>query len=147
MNDKPTFAMIESIFRRESRSLLQYIRDSFPWTPKGEQDVLAQVHQMADEQRAEAATLAQFLARKRHTVPYSGSYPTSFTTINYAALDYVLPRLVADEQRGVAQLEKDLAGVNLEEAQRLLTALLEMKRQHLKRFEELAAAHPLTAIR
>ncbi len=147
MNDKPTFSLIESIFRRESQSLLQYIRDSFPWTPRGEQDVLAQVHQMADEQRAEAATLAQFLARKRHTGPYSGSYPTSFTTINYAALDYVLPRLVADEQRGVAQLEKDLAGVNLEEAQRLLTALLEMKRQHLKRFEELAAAHPLTAVR
>jgi rubrerythrin len=147
MNDRPTFALIESIFRRESRSLLQYIRDSFPWTPKGEQDVLVQVRQMADEQRAEAGNLAQFLTRQRHTVPYTGSYPTSFTTINYAALDYVLPRLVADEQRGVARLEKDLAAVNNEEGQRHLKALLEMKRQHLKRLTELAAAHPLTVIR
>src|SRR2546421_12124234 len=106
MNDKPTFAMLESVFRRESRSLLQYIRDSFPWTPQGDQEVLAEVHRMADEQRGQAATLAQFLTRQRHTVPYTGSYPSSFTTINYAALDYVLPRLVADEQRGVGQLEK-----------------------------------------
>src|SRR5258708_12239167 len=116
MNDKPTFSLIESIFRRESQSLLQYIRDSFPWTPRGEQDVLAQVHQMADEQRAEAATLAQFLARKRHTVPYSGSYPTSFTTINYAAPDYVFPPLLADKQRALPQLENASPPANLKEA-------------------------------
>jgi hypothetical protein len=146
VNDQPTYSLLETILRRESRSLLQYIRDSFPWTPSSEQEVLAGVHQMADEQRRTAAALAQFLARKRHTVSHLGPYPTSFTTINYASLDYVLTCLLLEERKAIAELEKDRSTLQNAEAEPILDRIIARKRQDLKQLEELAAAHPPTAV-
>ena len=146
MNDRPTYSVLETILRRESRSLLQYVRDAFPWTPSSEQEVLAGVHHMADEQKRTDAALAQFLARKRHTVSHLGPYPTSFTTINYASLDYVLTCLLLEERKAIAELEKDRAPLKDEEAGEILDRIIARKRQDLKQLEELATAHPPTAV-
>jgi hypothetical protein len=146
LNDHPTYALLETILRRENRSLLQYIRDSFPWTPLSEQDVLKHVHRMADEQKLTVGALTQFLARKRHTVAHLGSYPSAFTTINYASLDYVMRCLLVEERKALAQLEKDRAAISDEEAGVLVESILTRKRQDLKQLEEMAAAHPPTAV-
>jgi len=140
--DVQSLALLQGIVRRESRSLLQYIHDSFPWTSAGEESALTQIRQCAEEERESAAVLVRWLARRRQIVPTLGPYPSGFTTINYASLDYILPKLAAEEREGLANLEKDLALITDADARALVSALIDKKRQHLKIVEELAAAHP-----
>lgn len=55
----------------------------------------------------------------------------SFTTINYMALDYLIPFLVDFEKRRINELERDIAIVTGDDAPRLLQVILDMKRRHL----------------
>jgi rubrerythrin len=140
--DAQSLPVLQDIVRRESRSLLQYIHDSFPWTSAGEESVLARIRQCAEEERDSAAVLVRWLARRRQIVPTLGPYPAGFTTINYASLDHILPKLATEEREGLAKLKEDLAVIADADARELVSALIEKKRQHLKTVEELAAAHP-----
>jgi hypothetical protein len=140
VSDSQSFSVLQGIVRRESRTLLQYIRDSFPWTPASEESVLVRLRQLADEQREETAKMGRWLARHRQIGPNLGSYPAGFTSINYAALDYVIPKVIADERAGLLRLEQDLASITDADARAHVAELIEKKRQHLKTIEELVAA-------
>jgi hypothetical protein len=140
--DAQSLPVLQELVRRESRSLLQYIHDSFPWTPENEQPALAQLRQFAEEERESAAALGRWLARNRQMVPNLGAYPSGFTTINYASLDYVLPKVAKHEREGLARLDQDLTAIKDAAARALVAALIDKKREHLSAVEKLAAAHP-----
>ena len=146
MIDAAGYAVLQEIVKRESRSLLQYVHDSFPWTPSGERPALDDVRRFAVEQQEGIANLARWLARRRYPVPLLGPYPGWFTTINYVSLDYLLPLLVDGERKGIAQLEHDRAALGDPDAVALIQALIQTKRQHLQRLEELAAHHSALAL-
>src|SRR5262249_55418805 len=131
----------------ESRSLLQYLRDAFPYASGDEQAVLSQLGQMADEEREAIAALLRYLETYRHTVPYLGSFPASFTTMNFVAVDFLLPRLLMETRQAATRLEYDLTGVTDPEPHRLVEAILARKREHLKILESLVAAHKAPAAR
>jgi hypothetical protein len=145
--DAPTQALLQDVLRRDSLSLLQYIRDAFPWTRLEEQGAWPALRQVVEEDAHGLAELAQFLARRRVPLPYIGTFPVDFTSINFVSLDFVLPRLLDEQRREVAALEADLARVSDPEAREQLQRLLDMKRRHLPALEGLAAAHPEPAVR
>jgi hypothetical protein len=140
VSDSRSFSILQGIVRRESRTLLQYIRDSFPWTPASDESALIQLRQLADEQREETAKLGRWLSRNRQIVPNLGSFPAAFTTINYASLDYVIPKVIADERADLLHMEQDLASITDADARTIAAELVEKKRQHLKAIEELVVA-------
>src|SRR5712692_11577422 len=107
MLDARTQTRLQEILRRESRSFLQYVSDSVPWTRPGEKDALAQLQTLIEEERRANAAFAKFLIRNRIPVPHLGSYPVSFTTLNFVALDHLLPLLVDAERRCILDLEND----------------------------------------
>jgi hypothetical protein len=146
MTDGETTALLQDIVRRESRSLMQYLRDSYPWAPSEEQTTLAQVRRMACEEEKVVDQLGRLLVSRRHAVPYLGPYPSRFTTSNFVAIDFLLPRLTAETRRSIDQLEKDLLAVQDDESKRCMEALLTAKRNHLKSLEGLAA-QPVAAAR
>jgi hypothetical protein len=134
-------ALVQEIVRRESLSMLNYVGDAFPWTPSRGVPVLARIQELVHAHREAVGELGTFLTRKRMPVGYIGSYPTNFTTINFLSLDYLLPRLAADEARGVAALEQNLMAISDPEAQGQVKKLLAVKRQHQQALELLAAEH------
>jgi rubrerythrin len=143
--DAGTRGLLEAILRREGRSLLQYVSESFPWTTPNEQEALACLQTMVREELQTTGTLSQFFARREHTVPYLGSFPASFTTINFVSLDHLLPLLAEAERQSLEQLERDLTRVADMEAKDLIQQMVEMKRRHLTTLKTLAAAHPDSA--
>ena len=147
MVDARTQAQVQQLLRRESRSFLQYISDSFPWTTPEETDALAQLQKVTDEERSANAALGRFLVRQRITPPHLGPYPVAFTTLNFVSLDHLLPLLAAYERRAIADLENDLVSFADPEGREQVRKLLDMKRQHLKTLEALAVAHPETVLR
>ena len=142
MIDARAQALLGDIVRRESRSILQYVNDSFPWTTQDEREALAQFQKLVEEERQGAGALVRLLARRGHVFPYIGPYPTEFTNINYVSLEHLLPMLVDAERRSLAGLERDLAAVDGAEARAQVEKIVAMKRRHAATLEAMAAAHP-----
>jgi hypothetical protein len=147
MLDARTETQLQELLRRESRSFLQYVGGSFPWTASEEKPVLAQLQTLIEEERSAIVALAKFLARQRIPIPYLGSYPIAFTTLNFVSLDHLLPILVDTERQAVADLESDVANFTDSECRSEVQKLLDLKQRHLKVLEGLAAAHPETVAR
>jgi hypothetical protein len=139
VSDARNQAILQALVRRESRSLLQYVRDTVPWTALDEQGADAararQVRQLIEEENQAIGELMRFLFRRHWTPPYLGSYPADFTTLNYVSLDYLLPRLVHEERRALARLEADLVGLTDAECRNQVQRIMEMKRRHLQVLE------------
>jgi hypothetical protein len=138
--DQRTYAVLERIIRRESLSFLLYAADSFPWITKDEGPALAKLQQIIAEQRPSIGDVVRFLVRNRLELPYLGSYPVSYTTSNFVALDWLLPRLVQEERKSISALEKDLGELSDGSARVLVQMMLERKRRHLEMLEGLAAS-------
>jgi hypothetical protein len=137
-----TVALVQAIVRRESLSMLSYIGDAFPWTTSRGVPALARLQELVVSHREAVGEIGRFLTRKRTPVGFIGSYPTSFTTINFLSLDYMLPRLVNDEKRGIAELELDLQQIADEETKQQVEKLLKTKRATLEALELLAFENP-----
>jgi hypothetical protein len=140
--DAPTQALLQAIVRRESRSLLQYVRDAFPWTSTREHEALGQIQKLIDEELQAAADLNRFLIRHHANTAYLGPYPMSFAAINYVSLDHLLPLVVDNEQQAVARLQSDLTRLADPDARTQVQKILDMKQRHLKVLEGLASARP-----
>jgi hypothetical protein len=142
MIDAPTAALLLDVLRRESRSLLQYVSETFPWpTPEG-REALTRLEGLIAEERRGLAALGRFLVRHRVIPPPLGPYPQEYTTINFVSFDHLLPLLVEDQRQAIAHLERDRAAVTDAEARSQVEQILSLKRQHLQALEALAAADP-----
>jgi len=133
-------ALLETVIRREGRSLLQYVSEAHPWTRSAGDPTPEKVRTLAREERDALAGLTKFLARRRHLVPYLGAFPMAFTTLNFVSLDYLLPRLAEDSRRAIDALQRDRAALADAEARAELDKLLEVKRRHHKALEALSTA-------
>lgn len=147
MMDLPSQAVLQNVFRRASRSLMQYVQEAFPWVSDEERGVLAQVEELIAEERHAIARLADFLRRQRIPLPYVGSYPSHFTTINYVALDRLLPMLADHQRVAVKELERDLAHTTDPEARAEVESLLTMSRRHQGELDRLSAVNAQAAVR
>jgi hypothetical protein len=147
MIDSRTHQLLQDIVRRESRSLLQYVSESFPWTTREEVAALGKLQTLIKEEREAAAALGRFLLKKRLTPPYLGAYPMSFTTINYVSLEHLMPLLIEHQSAAIGELESDRQQVKDPEARGMLDNLLAMKQRHLKVLEEMATSLPAASTR
>lgn len=146
MNDRQIEHLLQTIVRREGRSLVEYVAEAFPWTTASEQQDLARFQQSVAEHREALAGLSRFMLKRHLAPPHLGPYPMGFTTINFVSFDHLLPRLAAAEREGIVQLEKDQADLDDAEARAAVEKLLDLKRQHLKTLQEMTAAHPEPAL-
>jgi hypothetical protein len=146
MLDDRTARVLDAVVRRESRSLLQYVAEAFPWTTPAEQAALARLQRLIAEERAAVARVADFLQRRRHVAPYLGPYPMVFTNLNFVSLDHLLPVLAEHQQRALAELDRDLAAVTDPGARAVLEKLCAVKREHLAALKTLTDAPAAAAV-
>lgn len=142
MIDAHTTTLLQDILRRESRSVLMYVAEAYPWTNGTQTKTLAALQQLIVDEREAIANFGRFLVRRRVPLPFSPSYPSHYTTINFLALDFILPRLLEYERHSLAALERDLTEMKEPTARAETEKLLALKRRHLAQLEELASAQP-----
>ena len=147
MIDARTAEVLQGIFRRQGRSLLQYVADAFPWARNAEHESLGQLRTLIEEDRDANAALARFLLRNRIAPPYLGAYPMGFTTLNFVSLSSLIPRLIDEQRRSVTALEKDLTQIHDPQCRGVVEGILDVKRRHLKALEAMqpTAAAPMSA--
>ncbi len=138
--DARSLQVLQGVFRRESRSVLQYVGNAFPWTTTDRTAELDRLQEIIHEERDALARLGQFLYRN-HVVPLVGtSYPVSFTTLNFVALDLILKKLIAFQEQSLAAVETDLVAVKDPEARRQLESFRDLKARHLEALRSLQGA-------
>jgi hypothetical protein len=94
---------------------------------------------MASSEAAQLGQLVDYLDRRRVTVPYLGAFPTTFTNYNFVAVRSLVPQILADESRGLADLERELASASDGEGREWLEKLAATKRMHVAELQKLVA--------
>jgi hypothetical protein len=135
-------ALLQEVLRREERSELMYVREAYPWTAARGHTALEALQRLIREERDALTALGRWMTRRHVPLPYLGVFPTGFTTINFLALDYLLPRLRDRQREAVAQLERDVHAATDPQARAQLQSLLELKTRHLATLESLAGSGP-----
>jgi rubrerythrin len=143
--DAQTYAVLQSVIRRLSRSLLQYVRDAFPWITREEQATLGPLKKLIEEEGRAAADGIQFLLRHHLPLPYLGAYPEEFTDHNYISLSHILPILIDHQLHEIADLERDESRVVDPDARALIRKICDMKRRHVRTLEGLSRQPNATA--
>ena len=132
--------MLPELVRRESRSFLQYVRESFPWADGKGAGLRDKLLAMSAAEGEHIAKIGRLLAKRHIPMPGLGAYPTSFTNYNFLDAVSLVPKLLAAERQTLADLERDLFHVSDDEIRGALDALRELKRKHLAEFESLSPA-------
>jgi rubrerythrin len=139
VTDARTYSLLEDIVRRESRTLLQYVSDSYPWITPEEHNVLAQIRTLIEEERQGVAEIMRLLQRRRLPPPFIGNYPATFTSLSFVSLDHLIPLLVMNEREDLQRLEREVGLIADPEADAILQKIVEQKRRHLEKLQTLAA--------
>jgi hypothetical protein len=135
--DAAETAVLQNVVRKEGRSLLQYVGESFPWTTAQNHHVLPVLFEMVKEEQQGVTAVVAYLLKQRKRPPYLGAYPMSFTTINFMSLDFLLPYLIDFEKRRIADLENNFIMVTEDEPKHILKSLLDVKKRHLATLMEI----------
>jgi hypothetical protein len=138
--DAGSQAVLHEIVRRESRSLLSYIGDSYPWTTSEGVPGVAVLAKLIRQERASVTALGQYLVRHKAPPPFIGSYPAQFTSWNFIALEYLVPRLQEAQKRAITELQADLSKITDVPSRQQCERLLGVKRMTLAGLEGLAVS-------
>jgi hypothetical protein len=86
------------------RSLLQYVGESWPWTSEHSSAAREALAQEAASQAETVTGLTELLRERGFPVAF-GTYP-DFSNLNYLSLDFLLKRVVKDQQQVVSACER-----------------------------------------
>ncbi len=137
MMDARGYAVIARIVSMGSASLLQYVIDSAPWSAATSALALQKIGEIAHEERDRIASFLRVLQKQHLRRPALGAYPSHFTTTNFVSIDYLVPRLITEHEREVAELETHLRNFEDEAIRPLAAGYLDLKRAHLQTLKDI----------
>jgi hypothetical protein len=145
MNDAASTTVLQKILRREQRSFLQFVKEVYPWARPDEQHVVKEFRGLIDEEDQAIRDLALFLQKRYVAVGPLPQFPLEYMNLSFVSLSFLFPHLIEHEKDAISQLERDLATFTDPECRPLVERLLEMKRRHWQKLEDLAAQAALAA--
>lgn len=138
MPDVQPNSILNEILIQAYRSLLQYTVESWPWTDADGTAERQAIEEMAREQQAAIAAIAELLDRRQITVDF-GTYP-DWSELHFVSLDFFLGRLIDDETQLIAALERAQPGLRGDDEGAAAAAdLLAGERRHLERLRGMVA--------
>jgi hypothetical protein len=138
--DTASIALLGRLIQMGTSSLLQYTGELVPFTPPHLQSTRDKVMWMAEEEKAEVARFTRYLQKQHVRMKPPASYPSHFTTMNFCSLDYLLPKLRAEHEKEVAEIETRLPSATNEDVRRMAQGYLDMKRLHLNALRDLTVS-------
>lgn len=139
MSDAQTNAALNDLLILANRSLLQYAMECWPWSDSDNSKEQQAITDMAGEQQAVVARIAELLDHRQQSIDF-GTFP-DWSELHFVSLDYLLTKLIADEEKLVAAVDQAQPGLKVDPtASALGFDLLHLERQHLSRLRELAAS-------
>jgi hypothetical protein len=128
---------LQAIFRREYRSLLQYVREAAPFASGPDRLPRDAVLRIATEEAAALEAFGEVLDGLRIPLPYLGSFPVVFTDLNFVTIRHLLPKLIVEQKNDLVKLEADVPLVLNAIAYAAVLRLIDLHRRHLQELESL----------
>ncbi len=117
-------------------SLVDYLSEAPPWTHSGNEPLVDAIRGIVRDHEHYAQRLAEAINERRGHVE-SGSFPMAFMSLNYLALDYLLTRLIEQQQRDIQAIEQCVAQLGEDTlARSLASEVLGSERAHLDNLKE-----------
>jgi len=138
MNDAyspEALAILARILNREASSLLQYLRGSGSWVDARSAVAASSLEQLADAEERAARVIADILRRAK-IPPAPPRFDQRFSSLNYLALDRLLPILLDHQRALLVEQQKDAAVLDADLRSKL-QPLLEVKRKSIAEIEKL----------
>jgi rubrerythrin len=133
-----TVDILNRLLQVQTCSLPAYLAQASPFVDREDRraaEVLANIHA---NQQAMATRLADAV-RERRGRAEAGTFPMTFTSLNFVAMHRLLPELINYQKRDISVIEKCVAQLeNDPEARALAEEVLGAERAHLEQLEELA---------
>jgi hypothetical protein len=97
MAEAVSSSQINDLLIQIGRSLLQYVGESWPWSASGAEETRHTLQRLVDEQRESVAALVRLLVDRGEIIDF-GTYPTEYTSLHYVAVDFLLDKLVQNQE-------------------------------------------------
>ncbi len=142
MTQQGTIDILNRLIHIESRSLPAYLGEAAVFVEPGDERAAEVLANIQANQRGLVQQLADAVRSRRGRVE-TGSFPMTFTDLNFVSLGHMLPELLRYQRRDVAMIESCAQALVREpEARALAEEVLGSERAHLEQLEEL---HPSAA--
>jgi hypothetical protein len=120
------------------RSLPMYLTFACPWTHEGDEQAVATLGQIVEDQKQLSSRIAAYIL-DHHGPIEVGEYPLDFPDTHDLSLDYLITKLVRCQQHDVAALEQCVVELHSDPPSAALAEeALGAARGHLETLEELA---------
>jgi hypothetical protein len=142
MTDQSHNEILNRLVPRLYRSLLQYTVECWPWTPSaeipdGKSPEQEAIEEMTARRQEFVSRLVDLLMQRGMAVDFD-NYP-DYSELHYVALDYLLGKLIADEEALLAELETARGTIRDDPpAATLLVELIVAEKENIRRLGELA---------
>lgn len=130
MIDPGSMNRLHECVRRESRSLLQYVREVPLWASAADRGSFDRIREIAETERQSVDRLATWLQKNHMGIMHLGPFPSVFMDVNDAGFRHMLPRLVTEHRHLLDELEADAGALAHTAAGEHLHSLLAHKRAH-----------------
>jgi len=139
MNKPVIYQALNRLLTLLYRSLPMYLTYASPWTRRGDEEALAVLGRIVEDQRQLSTRVASYIME--HYGPIElGEYPLDFPDTHDLAFDFLITKLVACQKADVAAFEQCIADLKQDRhAAALAEEALGAARGHLETLEELAA--------
>lgn len=139
MPDANSNAALNDLLVLVGRSLLQYAIECWPWAGADDDPEHRAFEELSHDQRATASRIAILLDKRGWPVDF-GLYP-DWSELHYVSLDYLLKKVIADEEELVAAIERAAPACQSDpEAKAIVSELLADEKQRLARLREIASS-------
>jgi ferritin-like protein len=120
------------------RSLPMYLTYASPWTQRGDEQALATLRHIVEDQKQLANRVAQYILQNHGPIEI-GEYPIEFLDTHDLSLDFLLTKLVEYQKKDIAALERCVAQLQSDrQAAALAEEALGAARGHLESLQDLA---------
>ncbi len=149
MADLNSSDVLNRVLARLNRSLLQYAVDCWPWSTATDTATAAtpeqkSVEEMTLRQQQFVARLVDLIVRRDDVVDF-GSFPDN-SELHYVSLDYLVGKLLIDEQELVGELQAALSALDADvEGRTLIAEIVAAEHENIERLRELQKSAAATA--
>lgn len=138
MNPASQIDVLNRLYVLHNRSLPMYLHYATPWAQNGQAASLEVLKRIAHDQKSLRDRIGEMIIDIDGAVRH-GVFPLSFTSLHDLSFEYLLGRLIADQRKLVAEIEKCVRQLDQAPmAQALAEEALGYARGHLDMLEELA---------
>ena len=137
-----TIDILNRLLGVHSSSLASYMAFVPPWVGDGEQESLATVMDVVEDQNRMIKVIGQMILDQGGVVQ-SGAFPLTFTSLHDTSLDYLLRLLVRAQRDDIMLIERCVASLDEHTVERALAEeALGSAQGHLELFEDLLSSEP-----